>query len=494
MLKLCFYQRLAISLVSVFILVVGVFVYASATLQHNTRLEAEQRLHVDLAAHLVNDNPLLAQGVYDYSALKNLFHTLMVMGPSFEFYYLDPDGKILSYASELGELARDSVELQPITDFLRDAASLPILGNDPRHSQRSKIFSVAPVVTEQGLQGYIYIIIGGQAYDSILANLKRSAATQQFAIFAAAALIFLLVALLVLFKAFTRPMKQLSDDMDTVRDASFDANAIAKVKRQWRRTSHNEIHRLGCAFNDMMEHITVQFDRLQQTDIQRRVLLADLSHDLRTPLANLQGYIETLDIQNDTLSADERKRFIEISLKNAGNLKRLIEQIFELAYLEAGQVTLTQEAFSVAELLHDVAATFSGQLTSKNIALRVKADAPDLFVHADIGKVERIVANLLDNAIRHTPEDGQIELVLTRQETLACIEVKDTGNGIAESELAFIFAARYQAANQCSDDRVHVGLGLAICQKLTALMRGEISVSSQVGRGTVFSLSLPLAP
>lgn len=494
-LKLCFYQRLALSLVIVFILVLSIFFTASVHLQRLTQNEAEQRLHVNLAEHLVQDNPLLATGVYDYEALKNLFHTLMVMGPNFEFYYLDPEGNILTYSSELGPLARSKVDLAPVLTLIENKQQLPLEGQDPRSDSGDKIFSAAPVYNAEGLQGYIYVIIGGQAFDSILANLNRSSAMQQFALFAGAALIFLFVALLVLFKSFTRPMKILSDDMDRVRAADFDKQTTADVRKPWKRESHNEVQRLGCAFNDMLKHIDTQFERLQQIDTQRRILLADLSHDLRTPLANLQGYIETLDIQNETLSSDERKRFVDISLKNARNLKRLIDQIFELAYLEAGQVALNSESFSLAELLHDIAAKFAMKAQEKAIRLDIDlADNQDVFLHSDIGKLERVLTNLIDNAIRHTDSNGTITIAVDSQDDQIRIDIRDTGNGISQHELAFIFDARYQASNQRKDSGIHVGLGLAICKKLSHILNSDLSVTSEVGKGTCFSLNLQRAP
>ena len=488
--KLCFYQRLAISLVVVFSLVLGVFFFASVYLQQHTQYEAEQRLHINLAEHLVQDNPLLQTGVYDYEALKNLFHTLMVMGPSFEFYYLNPRGEVLTYSSELGPLSRKQVDLEPIQSLLSDSSRLPIKGDDPRDNSGQKIFSVAPVFADQQLQGYIYVIIGGQAFDSILAGLNRSSAMQHFALFAGAALIFLLVALLVLFKNFTRPMKVLSDDMDGVRAADFDQGTMRLARKPWKRESHNEVHRLGCAFNDMLTHIGTQFDRLQHTDTQRRILLADLSHDLRTPLANLQGYIETLQLQGDSLSPQERQRFIDISLRNARNLKRLIDQIFELAYLEAGQVALNVDTFSLAELLHDIAAKFTISAESKDVHLAIELTDEDVFISTDIGKLERVLTNLIENALRHTQQGGRITLGVSKQANGVRVDIRDTGNGISQHELAFIFDARYQASNQCKDSRIHAGLGLAICKKLSELLDSQLSVTSEVGKGTCFSLDV----
>lgn len=202
------------------------------------------------------------------------------------------------------------------------------------------------------------MIIGGERYDSIIANLQNSQSMREVALFMFVGLFLLLLALLVLFKYFTTPLRRLSDDMDCVREADFHREKLPPNLATWNRNSANEIDRLGCAFTDMLTHIDNQFDQLNKIDSQRRVLLADLSHDLRTPLASLQGYIETLALNEDSLSKEDRRHFVDVSLKNAKNLKHLIDQIFELAYLEGGQVTLHQESFPLGELLHDVAAKF----------------------------------------------------------------------------------------------------------------------------------------
>lgn len=488
--QLCFYQRLAISLAIVFILVLGVFLSASAYLQRQIEREAEQSLHKDLAQHLAKHNPLLNKGVYDYEALKDLFHTLMILGPNFEFYYLDPKGKILTYSPELGELSKQAVDINPIKQFIENSAHLPILGDDPMQTNSSKIFSASPLYSNKELQGYLYIIIGGQIHDSILASLKRSTVVRQSSLFVGVSVLFLFVALLILFKSLTKPIKMLSEDMDKVRACDFDKATSESIKKPWKRDCVNEVERLGCAFNDMLTHIDAQFDKLQNIDKQRRLLLADLSHDLRTPLANLQGYIETLDLQNDSLSAGDRKRFVDISLKNARNLRKLIDQIFELAYLESGHVNTDDEHFSARELLHDIASKFEIKAANKHISLSVHCASSDVYLYTDIAKLERIITNLLENAIRHTPDKGNITLSIDSLEDTCFISVSDSGIGIPGDEVDNIFTPRYQASNQQKDGQIHAGLGLAICAELTKVLNGNLSVNSKPYQGTKFTLRM----
>ncbi|WP_102798655.1 sensor histidine kinase [Bowmanella denitrificans] len=483
--NLSLYQRLALSLVLVFVLMLWVFYWWSSELHQRTKLEAEQRLHINLAAHLVHDNPLLAQGVYDYQGLENLFHTLMVLGPSFEFYYLDPQGRILTYSAEPQKIRRQSVSLAPILQLIEHPDAVPVLGDDPRNPNGRKIFSAAAVKHADQLQGYLYMIIGGEAYDSVFAKVRDSHGLQTIALWASLALAFLLVVLLGLFRFITLPLLRLTRSMQ-----AFRSNQRLPSADNWCATSHNEVHQLGCAFTQMTAQINSQFEQLQQLDQQRRTLLADLSHDLRTPLANLQGYIETLALNDQHLSPEERRRFVEISLKNARNLKRLIDQIFELAYLEGGQVTLNQEAFPLGELLYDVVAKFSLKANEKGVKLEIVPGQCQYQVFADIAKLERVLTNLLENALRHTPKGGRVIIRVLLGKDSIKVEVEDTGVGIGRNELAYIFDARYRASNSHEDKSLHAGLGLAISKKLMALLESELRVKSELGKGTCFSFDL----
>lgn len=488
---LCFYQRLSLAAIVTFILLTSGFLYWSNQVQSLIRSEAEQRLHLNLAQHLVNDNPLLQQGMLDYSALSNLFHTLMVMGPNFEFYLVDPQGKILTHSQENGAIARNSISIEPIHELIADNQSLPIFGDNPKQDGQKKIFSAAEVQGETGLIGYLYVIIGGEKYDSILQKLSHDRNYTQFTLLGVASLTLFLISLMVLFKFLTQPMKRLTLAMQAVIKADYDLNKSSYERYEWNRNSQDEIQKLGCAFNNMVDHIQNQYDKLQNLDNTRRGLLADLSHDLRTPLANMQGYMETLAI-NEHLSNSDRKRFTQIALKNAQNLKHLIDQIFELAYLDSGQVSLNAESFPIAELLHDIASKFAMAAEHKDISIKVEIGKLDTTVFADIGKLERVLSNLLDNAIRHTPNRGAIKLSAHATQTERVkIKVCDNGIGIKAEELNMIFDTRFQASNTAQDDKLHTGIGLATCSKLVGLMGSNLSVESELGKGTEFSFKLP---
>ena len=205
--KLSLYHKLAMSLAGIFILIASLFIWWTQALSQVSRAQAEQQLHMGLAEHLVGDNPLLKQGVYDYKALENLLHTLMVLGPAFEFYFIDPSGQLLTYSAKPGEVKRQQVDLVPLIQLIEHPEQLPVYGDDPRNLSGEKIFSVAPVYDGETLQGYLYVIIGSKLYDSIVSNIKSSDQLVIGLSWLGLALIFLLTALLLLLNISPVPLQ-----------------------------------------------------------------------------------------------------------------------------------------------------------------------------------------------------------------------------------------------------------------------------------------------
>ena len=487
--KLSLYQRLSLSLFVVFIAVIVVFFFWTQEVEKVTRYESQQQLHLSLAANLARDNPLLQQGVYDPKALENLFHTLMVLGPAFEFYYVDPQGKLLTHSIAPSLIKKHKINLVPLIQLTSNQAPLPIYGDDPKHPTRKKVFSAAPVFNGTQLQGYLYIIVAGERYESTYSQHKGNHQTEFSVVLAIIAFIFLFAVMLGLFRYFTNPLRHLISDINALKAQDFDQSKVQLHK--WMPNSQNEVHQLGSVFLEMVEQINNQIERLKKTDANRRELLADLSHDLRTPLSSLQGYIETLAIKGNSTTSEQREKYVNTALKNASQLKKLIDQIFELAHLEGGQVSLNQETFNLTELLYDVADKFSLKAKNKNIKMVIIPEFSNVQVNSDIGKLERILSNLIDNALRHTAENGEISLEISGINEGECyLLVKDNGSGIKEEEVAYIFDARYRASNATSGKGKNVGLGLAITQKLAELMRLDIRVQSKLGEGTSFSLNL----
>ncbi|ATC80698.1 sensor histidine kinase [Pseudoalteromonas agarivorans] len=488
--NLSLYQKLAVSLVVIFCFICALVYSWSKQLELTSKHHGEQNLHLALAEHLVQDNPLIKEGVYDYAALENLFHTLMLLGPAFEFYFVDENGKILTYSAEPGKVKRTHINLAPLKKLINNPAAAPIYGDDPRNKAQQKIFSVAPVFNNDKLQGYLYVIIGGEAYDTSLNTIKNNDKLWLAALWLGAALAFLLIAMLILLRFFTNPIQRLARDVSNIEAANY---SLTDTKlSNYSTQKSNEVHSLGRNIQAMVTRIDEQFKALEQSDKQRKELLTHLSHDLRTPLASLQGFLEVLNQSGSQLSAKEQREYLHVSLNNCAQLKQLIEQIFELAHLENGEISIHKETFNLGELIYDCIAKFSLTAEKKGLNLTVEPAICDFPVVADIAKLERVLSNLIDNAIRHTPKGGSIAVNVKRiDEKQLFVQVSDTGVGIKHDELNAIFNPHYQASNSNNEGRQQGGLGLAICKGLLKLMDSEINVQSELGKGTMFSFNLP---
>jgi signal transduction histidine kinase len=253
----------------------------------------------------------------------------------------------------------------------------------------------------------------------------------------------------------------------------------------------DEIDRLAATFDRMKQRIREQIQELERVDRVRRELIANVSHDLRTPLAALQGYVETLVIKRDELSAEERERYLQIASRHCTQLARRVNDLFELAKLDAAAVRLEIETVSLPELAHDVAQKFQLEAERKGVRLEIGGERRLPFVEADIRLVERVIENLVGNAIRHTPRGGEVMLSTDKGPECVRVSVRDTGPGIAAEELPSIFDRFYRCRDR-DEETSGAGLGLAIAKRIVELHGGEISARSEPKSGARFTFDLPL--
>ena len=306
----------------------------------------------------------------------------MVLGPAFEFYLLDPKGNILTHSTDTSVVKREKVDITPLIELTQNLKPLPIFGDDPRHPTRKKIFSAAPVFNGTQLTGYLYVIVAGERYESVFTSGQSSQQLHMSIVLVGTSLLFLFLLMLGIFRYVTNPIRQLQRDMNNLIAADFNGKEIQLSR--WQENSNDEVQKLGCMFRHMATTISNQIEQLKQTDHDRRELLSHISHDLRTPLTAMQGYIETLTLNRNSLSEQQKTEFMHTVFRNAKQLNSLIDQIFELAHLETGQVSVDQESFNLSELLYDVSAKFTLQAKAKQVNLTVEPAHSNLVVYCDI--------------------------------------------------------------------------------------------------------------
>lgn len=229
---------------------------------------------------------------------------------------------------------------------------------------------------------------------------------------------------------------------------------------------------------------------MQKKDTLRRDLVAQVSHDLRTPLASLRGYLETLKLKSGTLSPAEREEYLQAALRQSEGLSQRVGALFELAKFDAQETPPQYEPFSIAELVQDVIQKFQPDAEQRRVVLSMTGALDIGWVNADIAMIERVFDNLIENALRHTPSGGQVRVVLVEQGSAIEVRIEDSGDGIDAADLPQVFDRFYRGSKAGSGDE-HVGLGLAIVKRILDLHGCEIRVSSECGHGTCFTFVLP---
>ena len=485
------YGKLAVALVAVVLAIAAM--YAVLTLfaaRHHLQV-TEQRLNRDLARDLVAARNLVEEGRINESALRQMFHDFMVINPGIEIYLLDLEGRILSFSADPGVVKRRHVSLGPVRAFLAGDDSYPLLGDDPRSHDGRKAFSVTPVPTAADPEGYLYVVLLGEHVDSVAALLQTSliARYSGFALFVS--VIAGSLAGLVILRAMTRRLRRLTSHIDRFRAGGF--RTFVPFAPPGGAGDGDEIAQLGHAYDEMAARIGEQLEALEKTDALRREMVAHVSHDLRTPLATLHGYIETLKLKDAELDPAERTHYLDVALDQSERLRRLVGDLFELAKLDAHEQVPDCEPVSLPELVSDIAQKFQLEARHRGSSIDIAAEDGLPMVGADIALVERVLENLIDNALSHSPQGGTIRIPIAAAPGSVRVTVSDSGPGIAPEHLPRVFDRFYQAGN-AHRGNAHAGLGLAIAKRIVELHGARLEVESTLGRGTAFSFQLPAHP
>ena len=253
------------------------------------------------------------------------------------------------------------------------------------------------------------------------------------------------------------------------------ANRVADGDYSTRITEYGppSLRTVGRAFNSMAA-------RLESQERQRRDLMADIAHELRTPLSVIQGRLE--GVLDGVYPRDEAT--LSQVIEETRLLARLVEDLRTLANAESGMLTLQKEPTDVAILIQDVVSSFSAETRTVSVRVDAAADLP--LIEVDPLRIREVVANLLSNAVRHTPAGGVVSLSVRVANERLVVTVADTGAGIAPEDLPKIFDRFYKGTTSRGS-----GLGLTIARNLVVAHGGEIAASSRQGEGTIVTLALP---
>ncbi|WP_045407524.1 sensor histidine kinase [Vibrio jasicida] len=352
-------------------------------------LRTQQSLHKELASHMRDDNPLMIGTDYNPKALKSIFHTLMLIGPDFEIYFLDSQGNITTHAAPEGAEIMGAVDLNPIKQFLNDQP-FPILGEDPRNRGEHKVFSVAAIEELDSTVGYLYVVIGSTRHDAIANAQVDTPYIALAGLVLVSILGFALGAYVLVKRSLLNPIERVTNQLE--QQAEHDFRLQPDFTRQV-----PELVPIAHSYQMMAKHIQQQFLQLEYQSSHRRQSLLQLSHDLKTPLSSVLGYLETWRLQHP-----ESDPLIDVAFRNCEKLSTQLHSLLDAARKEAPMPNYEYCPVELSALMAECAETMQSQFSRKTVELKVEVEDKIKTV-GDKGLLERLVLNLLENALRHSP-------------------------------------------------------------------------------------------
>jgi len=492
-LKPSFAHRLTAALLLLLLAYGGLVALLGRHIATEHEAESLQRLSYGLARHIVEHWPeVTRQGreATDHATRDELLRMLMVVNPGIEVYMLDADGNVSAYLGDPQAVRTPRIDLAPIRAFLSGAA-LPLRGADPKTAGEGKIFSAAmfpPRPGDSRPPGYLYVVLEGAARSQVAGDVSLKRAWQSAMIAAGVGLIATLLLGMLVFHKLTRPLHLLADRMRRYgQDASM-RDAIADA----RSVRGDEVSAIAASFASMVERIESQARTQAAQAAAHREVMANVAHDLRTPLTALHGHLETLCRDAPDGGDAGRKQHATAALAQSDKVRRLSQQLFELATLQATDYTLHRERFRLDELVTDAVQKFELIATSPPVLLAGPAPGP-IDLDGDLHLIERALTNLIDNAIRHAPGSEPVRVGMKSEGTQVMVVVEDLGPGLP-AELA----QRLNSGHPVRDPPFERpgggigGLGLAIAQRVAALHGGSLRTLHCPRGGTRLCLALPL--
>lgn len=482
------YAKLALTLIVLLFVTAIVYAAISYYLTRANIISEVQRENAEIASSLSNEITQTVSGVVDGHFVERLFRTMSTVNPDVHLYLLNPQGRVIMRSAENQPQILRRIDIEPLNRFLSPDRKFPIYAQDPLAQDSLVPFSVAEITSGEENLGFLYVTLNAYT-DEGDGRPGRLVSTIGISALLGSLLVSLLAGLYV-FRRITARLHLLSSEIEAFRESGFRNNTSYRDLSQ--DDTDDEIARLGANYDEMANRIVDQIQLLEEADKNRRTFIANVSHDLRTPLAATQGYIELMLHKNERCTVQEREEYLGIALKHSNRLKVLISELFELAKLEDRSERIELEPLSLSEVIGDVHQGCSPEAEQKNITLTcLGIDKPHQVI-GDLALLDRAISNLLVNAIQYTPEGGKVTVTVESDEAnkKVKVSVEDDGPGIAPEDINKIFKRFHRADNE-HNEKGNAGLGLAITQRIVVLHGGVLGVEN-TGDGTLFSFSLSM--
>ncbi len=482
-------KKLSVSFLVIILIIGVVYICTTYYLIKQFYSETSQHLNANVANHLVeekfrNASPYLENGKVNKELFDDLMHDMMAVNRAIEVYLLNDEGGIV-YSVVLDHSDPKSpmtmIDLNPINKFISNNQAY-VLGDDPRDKNNKKIFSAA-YFEKENHSGYIYIILASEKYQEVCNSLFSSFFLN----------LGLTTSLITMFSALLLGLLSIWFLTKSLRSIIYHVNKFKEgnLKSRIPNPEKSDLSILAVTFNQMAETIAANIKEINAVNQFRKDLIANVSHDLRLPLTSIKGYVETLRLKGRVMAIDDKTEFMNIIEKSAEYLGNMINQLFDYSKLDAKNIKICKEPVDIITLLLEIKKRYIILAKTKNIILEINGAKEAPLVLADSTLIERVIQNIIDNAIKFTPEKGKVVVTVLVKKTLVTIQIKDSGFGMSELNKQLV----YNNENQQREIDYYeqgMGLGLAIVKKMIELHNSKLKIKSKPNEGTLFEFSLPI--
>ena len=425
----------------------------------------------------------------DYeNALYIVCYTIMSFSENSEcdIFMVNTEGDVM-LCKELLDLGSEYVQDQTCTihseikisqeqlEKIRTGEQTAYMGTLSDTDKNTLAIAAAPVYIDGSahtLSSYVFVTKDTSGlFQDTLSIIRR-----QFCIYAVLSLALSFAIIYIIIRRFAMPLQ----------DILYATRMYAKGDFSYRiteRRGNDEMHELTKAFNSMANDLSA-------IENSRRNFVANVSHELKTPITTIGGFID--GILDGTIPPSEHKKYLGIVSDEVRRLSRLISSMLNMSKIEAGELTPSYTRFSLSEMIVRTFLSFEQIISQKNITVTGLDELENLTVPADPDMINQVIYNIIDNAVKFTPQDGTISVSCKKEFEKAVMRVRNYGIGIANDDLKLVFDRFYKVDKSRSLNTKSVGLGLYICKNIIELHNGRIYATSEDGKYTEFTIELPL--
>lgn len=469
------------SLIAVLGLLFIVITYLSTTYYHEA---STQLLNKEVAAHIAKfTSPFEKEGINRQKA-DSVFYNAMVISPSAEVYFLDTGGKVVAFHASEKEIQAWTVDLSPLRQYIRDKGGKYIKGADPKDPSHQKIFSAAEVLETGKRLGYIYVILGSKKSESLMDVLfgghVLNLAVKAFIV----VLLLSALASFIYLRRVRKNFRQTTSVLERFEAGDYDARFEVR--------ENDELEPITHAFNKMADLLSSSIRKLTKSEGERKTFIATISHDLRTPLSIARGYIETLFLKKEKgeLRPGEGEHYSQLIYGKLLQIENMVKQLFELSKMEAVEFKPQKEPFVLSEIVQEAVNNFGLLAAEKAVHLKCDQCLYHVWVDADVSMMERVVQNLLENAVKSTPAGGHIQSALAVEGNRLVFKVENDGPPLSFDLLKWINSNKDGDAF-AGERPQKAGLGLLIVQKILHLHQTSLIAQTANGKN-IFTFALPV--